>query len=175
MSSCLYTVLRVTRSASASDIKAGWRKLVLETHPDQGGSEEAFKVVSDAWSILGDPDKRSQYDIESGFRPTATATASNTTSGPIHAPMYPPSGGSGKVYDFKAWQDHHYGATPGRENGFVRRNESKLDRATFQHSASQRTREKVDIVARMHARRELRRKGDVQGGRGGESGGCTVQ
>ena len=58
--------LEATRSScSESDIKKAYRKLSLLTHPDKNGHEhaaEAFKKVSHAFGVLGDPDKRAMYD-----------------------------------------------------------------------------------------------------------------
>ena len=61
-----YKELGVSRGASASDIKAAFRKLAKELHPDKNrgdkATEERFKRVSAAFDILSDPDKKSQYD-----------------------------------------------------------------------------------------------------------------
>ena len=57
-----YEVLGVAREASADDIKRAYRKLAAEHHPDRGGDEEAFKRVSAAYDVLGNADKRAQYD-----------------------------------------------------------------------------------------------------------------
>ena len=69
-----YEVLGVQRDASQDQIKRAYRKLALEHHPDHNeGSEDAeqkFKEVSEAYAVLSDPDKRSQYDRfgQAGFR-----------------------------------------------------------------------------------------------------------
>lgn len=61
-----YKELGVSRGASASDIKAAFRKLAKELHPDKNrgdkATEERFKRVSAAFDILSDPDKKSKYD-----------------------------------------------------------------------------------------------------------------
>lgn len=61
-----YESLDLDKSASAEDIKKAYRKLALKYHPDhnQGDAEaEAkFKEVSEAYSVLSDPDKRAAYD-----------------------------------------------------------------------------------------------------------------
>jgi molecular chaperone DnaJ len=61
-----YKVLGVPKDASKEDIRKAYRKLAKKYHPDrQGGSkaaEEKFKEIADAYSVLGDPDKRKQYD-----------------------------------------------------------------------------------------------------------------
>ena len=61
-----YEVLGVERGAGEDDIKRAYRKLALEFHPDrnQGNSEaEArFKEAAEAYDVLGDAEKRAQYD-----------------------------------------------------------------------------------------------------------------
>lgn len=58
-----YTILGVERSATAEDIKRAYRKLAHQHHPDKaGGDEERFKKINEAYQILGDDQKRTQYD-----------------------------------------------------------------------------------------------------------------
>ncbi|WP_431857581.1 DnaJ C-terminal domain-containing protein [Azospirillum sp.] len=61
-----YTVLGVTRGASADDIKKAYRKLAKQHHPDlkpgHAGNEERFKEISAAYALLSDPVKRARYD-----------------------------------------------------------------------------------------------------------------
>lgn len=55
----------VRTSATDADIKKAYRKLSLLTHPDKNGHEhadEAFKMVSRAFGVLGDKEKREKYD-----------------------------------------------------------------------------------------------------------------
>jgi len=58
----LYEILGVTENASQSEIKNAYRKLAIQHHPDKGGDEEMFKKISGAYEILGDTQKRQQYD-----------------------------------------------------------------------------------------------------------------
>lgn len=57
-----YKVLGVKESDTDKEITRAYRKLAKEHHPDSGGSEERFKEVSTAYDVLGDPDKRKEYD-----------------------------------------------------------------------------------------------------------------
>jgi len=58
-----YKTLSVDKSASADEIKRAYRKLAHEYHPDKkGGNEAKFKEINEAYQVLSDPQKRSQYD-----------------------------------------------------------------------------------------------------------------
>ncbi len=58
-----YTTLGVPKSASQDEIKMAYRKLAHQHHPDkQGGDEKKFKEINEAYQVLSDPKKRSQYD-----------------------------------------------------------------------------------------------------------------
>lgn len=58
-----YKTLGVNRSASADEIKAAFRKLAHQHHPDKAGGDSAkFKEALEAYQVLSDADKRKQYD-----------------------------------------------------------------------------------------------------------------
>jgi molecular chaperone DnaJ len=58
-----YKALGLTSSATEKEITRAYRKLAKELHPDtHPGSEEKFKEVSVAYDVLGDKDKRKEYD-----------------------------------------------------------------------------------------------------------------
>lgn len=57
-----YKTLGVDKSATESEIKKAFRKLARKHHPDAGGNEDTFKQINEAYEILGDKDKRKQYD-----------------------------------------------------------------------------------------------------------------
>jgi molecular chaperone DnaJ len=58
-----YKVLGLSSSATAKEITRAYRRLAKELHPDTNpGSEEKFKEVSVAYDVLGDVDKRKEYD-----------------------------------------------------------------------------------------------------------------
>lgn len=61
-----YKILGVSRDATETDIKKAYRKLARKHHPDQNHNdpvaERTFKDVSEAYSVLSDPEERRQYD-----------------------------------------------------------------------------------------------------------------
>jgi len=62
-----YNLLNVSRDASGDEIKKAYKKMALQLHPDKTTekreeAEEKFKKVTEAYSILSDPEKRQAYD-----------------------------------------------------------------------------------------------------------------
>ena len=58
---CFYEVLGIARSCSAEDVKAAYRKLAKQLHPDRNKDNpkaaERFSVVTSAYDLLSDKDK----------------------------------------------------------------------------------------------------------------------
>ncbi len=100
-----YKVLGVARDAPDEEIRKAYRKLAKELHPDlnptdRGPAEERFKKVSAAYDIVGDAEKRKQYDrgeIDANGEPRRTYQRAHAGG---------PFGGRGA------------GARPGEEFGF---------------------------------------------------------
>ncbi|HEX8948462.1 MAG TPA: DnaJ domain-containing protein, partial [Dissulfurispiraceae bacterium] len=61
-----YQILGVGKEASQDDIKKAYRKLARKYHPDLNpkdkAAEEKFKEINEAYAVLSDPEKRTQYD-----------------------------------------------------------------------------------------------------------------
>ena len=61
-----YDVLGVNRDAPVAEIKKAYRRKAMEFHPDRNngskGAEAKFKAATEAYEVLRDPDKRTQYD-----------------------------------------------------------------------------------------------------------------
>ena len=74
-----YEILGVQKNASADEIKKAYRQLALKHHPDRNpgdaDAEKKFKEAAEAYDVLGDAQKRRQYDqfgkagLKGGFRP----------------------------------------------------------------------------------------------------------
>ena len=63
MASDYYNILGVPKGASDDEIKKAYRKLAHKHHPDkQGGDEKKFKEINEAYQVLSDKSKRTQYD-----------------------------------------------------------------------------------------------------------------
>ncbi|KAL9713544.1 Chaperone protein dnaJ [Leucoagaricus gongylophorus] len=64
-----YEILELKRDCEEADIKKAYRKLALALHPDKNGApgaDEAFKMVSKAFQVLSDSQKRTAYDRSGG-------------------------------------------------------------------------------------------------------------
>ena len=60
-----YSILGVTKTATAAELKKAYRKLALEYHPDRNKNQEAeskFKEINKAYEVLSDPQKKQSYD-----------------------------------------------------------------------------------------------------------------
>jgi len=61
-----YKILGVTKGASAADIKSAFRNLAKKNHPDQNPNDpkakERFSKINNAYDVLGDTEKRAQFD-----------------------------------------------------------------------------------------------------------------
>jgi len=65
-----YEVLEVTRTATAKEIKMAYRKKMAKFHPDINKAKDAeriAKLLNRAYAILGDAEKRADYDFQLSF------------------------------------------------------------------------------------------------------------
>jgi len=81
-----YSVLGVTKSASAAEIKSAYRKLALKWHPDRNktdGATEKFKEINKAYEVLSDAKKKGIYDQvgHEGFNRGGYGSAANQAGG----------------------------------------------------------------------------------------------
>ena len=69
-----YAVLEVLPSATAAEIKAAYRRLVKQHHPDAGGDDQRMLALNAAWEVLSDVERRRAHDrtrLQSGLSTTA--------------------------------------------------------------------------------------------------------
>jgi len=80
-----YQVLGVSKEASDADIKKAYRKLARKYHPDQNPGDNAaearFKEISEAHSVLADPEERKEYDAIRAMGGGARFTAPGAGAG----------------------------------------------------------------------------------------------
>ena len=57
-----YAALGVPRTATAAEIKQAFRKLASQHHPDKGGDTAKFQAIQAAYAVLGDEQKRAEYN-----------------------------------------------------------------------------------------------------------------
>lgn len=113
-----YATLGISRSASAEEIKQGFRKLARKYHPDvakdKQTAEAKFKEINEAYEVLGDPEKRRKYD-ELGANWQAYEQMGSTP---------PPGARRGPRGSTRAWQspegeyEFHFGGTTGFSDFF---------------------------------------------------------
>lgn len=63
-----YQTLGVSQTATQDEIKRAYRKLASTNHPDKGGDTKKFQEIQSAYNVLGDEQKRVQYDRPSHFQ-----------------------------------------------------------------------------------------------------------
>ncbi len=128
-----YEILGVARDADAATIKSSFRKLAMKLHPDQNPgckvSEEKFKELGEAYSVLSDPEKRAQYDR------FGRAAFQNGAGGP---------GGAGGFHDFSdlfneifggGFEEMFAGGRRGPRNGPERGSDLRYDKEiTLEHA-----------------------------------------
>jgi molecular chaperone DnaJ len=80
-----YKILGVDKKASQDEIKKSYRKLARQLHPDKNPddpkAEERFKEVQAAYDVIGDPEKRKQYDRGAMFGMGGGTAGSGGTGG----------------------------------------------------------------------------------------------
>ena len=141
-----YETLGVAPNATAVEIKAAFRKLASQHHPDRGGDKEKSAAVNDAYAVLSDSERRARYDAG-------------------QADVAPPS--PEQLLRIKALQvlDAVFNAVLADPNceaaGFMRQVRAKLSEAG-RHGASQQ------IEARSQAKRLERIKGKLLRSKEGE-------
>jgi hypothetical protein len=64
-----YEVLGIAPDAAPSEVRQAYLALARVHHPDRSGGDPArMRAVNEAWTVLGDPERRRRYDLERGHR-----------------------------------------------------------------------------------------------------------
>lgn len=66
-----YKILGVKKSATSAEIKKAYRNLTKQHHPDQGGDDRQFRLVQEAYDVIGTKKSRDSYDAERKEKGTA--------------------------------------------------------------------------------------------------------
>jgi DnaJ-class molecular chaperone len=99
-----YQILGISRSVSDEGIKKAYRKLAMQYHPDRNPGKEKwandkFKEINEAFSVLGDPEKRRQYD-QFGTVGSAGDIFGSPFTRTAFADLMKDFGGAGLRFDF---------------------------------------------------------------------------
>lgn len=93
-----YEILGVSKTASDDEIKKAFRKAAVQYHPDkQGGDEEKFKEVNEAYEVLKDKQKRQRYD-QFGHAGVGSASGGGAQGNPFEG--FGGFGGQSVHFDF---------------------------------------------------------------------------
>ena len=114
-----YNILCVARNATGEEIKKAYRKLAMQHHPDRNPGKEQwannkFKEINEAFSVLGDPQKRKQYD-QFGTVGNIGDIFGSTYTRSTFEDLMKDFGGAGLGFDFL---DNVFGDFVNREKGF---------------------------------------------------------
>ncbi|TVQ06136.1 MAG: J domain-containing protein [Leptolyngbya sp. DLM2.Bin27] len=118
-----YDILGISRTATVSDIKQAYRKLARQYHPDLNpgdqAAEDQFKLVSEAYTVLSDDEKRTQYEKfseywqQEGFKADKKSGVGEIFSGRISLEDF----GFGEFPDFNVFVDQLLNRRPHNRRG----------------------------------------------------------
>ena len=121
-----YEVLQVERTASDVELKAAYRRLAMQYHPDRNpnnpDAEEKFKACSEAYQVLSDPDKRAAYDRFGHAGVGAAGAAGNPFAGGPFA-----QGDIGDIFGDLFGEMFNMGSRGGRASRAQRGRDIKFD------------------------------------------------
>ncbi|KMZ79008.1 hsp40-like protein [Plasmodium vivax India VII] len=149
-----YSVLGVPRDATENDIKKAYRKLAMKWHPDKHldendkkAAEEKFKLISEAYDVLSDPDKKKTYDLygEEGIKGNMSGDDVHFfNAGMDPADLFNKFFSSSKTFSFTSVFDddfppfssfvHNMGAKGGRSPGSSGKNPEGYKSETYEVS-----------------------------------------
>lgn len=114
-----YAILGVSKTATPEELKKAYRKMAMKWHPDKNKGNEAeaqakFQEISDAYSVLSDPEQRSIYDRygEEGLKPGEGGGASHMRAEDLFNSMFGdmgfPFGGSSFFFSSSPFGDDDF-------------------------------------------------------------------
>ena len=128
-----YQILGIPKSASGEEIKKAFYKLAHKYHPDKGGGDESkFKEINEAYQVLSDNQKRSQYDKFGRVFEGGTSGEGPGFGGFEWAWGKPGAGGADFDFDFEDLGDmveemFGFGAGPRRKKDVKRGKDIEVD------------------------------------------------
>lgn len=196
-----YRILGIDKQAGEKDIKKAYRKLATEFHPDKTkgntDKEEKFKEISEAYQVLGNPEKRKQYDAlgsdweqfqQSGssfedFMEMKRSYRQQSQRGSYERASGPSYGGATDYSDiFESFFGNRQGGYAGRQEGFPGADVSGEINISLQeaYSGSERILDvsgnkiKLNIKPGAYSGLQLRAKGKGRKGSQGRAGDLYV-
>ncbi len=79
----LYEALRIPRTATAAEVRTAYRRIAIKHHPDRSKDPKSipvFKRATEAYEILGDPERRKVYDVDLGLQLKRKAEAARKSN-----------------------------------------------------------------------------------------------
>jgi curved DNA-binding protein CbpA len=139
---CFYQILRVPNTATLAEIKASYRKLALRLHPDLHKNDvhktREFMLVSEAYSILSDTEKKNDYDFSVGNRFNHHKGAGHRRKAPppnyrkVYVSQEPPASWKGRTWNHELHYYMHYG-TGMRDEAIRQAKESARKQGAFEY------------------------------------------
>lgn len=153
-----YKTLGINRSASEDEIKKAFRKLAKQFHPDANPNnpqaEARFKEVNEAYEVLGDPQKRAQYD-RFGSDPFGQFRQRGSTGNGGSSTRFDPDSDFGSIFD------SIFGGFGTRKKGQQNRAEPGRD---IEHDVTISLREAYEGTVRYVTKGERRLKVNIPAG-----------